>query len=76
MKKNEALALGDVPTSCMIPHFTNQKIMVVPSGTAVGNDEISDPDGGDVDKPSHVAFGTKIPIPDHVLKSRMVCELD
>jgi len=29
----------------------------------------------DVDKPSHVAFGTKIPIPDHVLKSRMVCSI-
>jgi len=60
----------------MIPHFTNQKIIVVPAEIAVDNDDkVSDPDGGDVDKPSHVAFGTKIPIPDHVLKSRMVCEL-
>ena len=60
----------------MIPHFTSQKIVLVPSKVEVGNDEAPvDSNGGtpDIDKPSHVAFGTKIRIPDHVLKSRMVC---
>lgn len=50
--------------------------MLVPAELAAGNSDVPvDSDGGtpDVEKPSHVAFGTKIPIPDHVLKSRMVC---
>ena len=70
-----SLVVGDVPSSCMIPHFTSQRIVLVPPEMATDNDEVLvDSDGGtpDVDKPSHVAFGTKIPIPDHVLKSRMV----
>lgn len=73
------MVLGNVPVSCIIPHFTSQKIVVVPAETTADNDEILvDPDGGtpDIEKPSHVAFGTKIPIPDHVLKSRMVCTLN
>lgn len=47
---------------------------MVPAETTASNNEV-DPDAGplDVEKPSHVAFGTKIPIPDHILKSnRMV----
>ena len=62
----------------MIPHFTSQKIVLVPDETRVNNDDVLvNSDGGtpDTDKPSHVAFGTKIPIPDHILKSRMVCTL-
>ena len=64
--------------SCMIPHFTSQKIVLVPDEMAVNNGNIVvKSDGGtpDTEKPSHVAFGTKISIPDHILKSRMVCTL-
>ena len=70
--------LGDVPASYMIAHSTNQKIVVVPEEMPAGSNEVFvNSDGGtpDADKPSHVAFGTKIPIPDHVLKSRMVCKI-
>lgn len=59
----------------MIPHFTSHKIVLVPIETTAGDDEMLVGGTPDVDKPSHVAFGTKIPIPDHVLKSRMVCTL-
>lgn len=72
--KTKPNVAGDVPSSCMIPHFTSQRIVLVPPEMATDNEVLVDSDGGtpDVDKPSHVAFGTKIPIPDHVLKSRMV----
>ena len=76
MIKNEVSPVGDIPSSCTIPHFTSQKLVLVPSKVEVGNDEAPvDSNRGtpDIDKPSHVAFGTKIRIPDHVLKSRMVC---
>ena len=71
----KCFTVGDVPASCTIPHFTSQKIVLVPGNLEVSTDEAPvESNGGtpDIDKPSHVAFGTKIPIPDHVLKSRMV----